>query len=290
MSKTAILEEQETLLRSRDGLSIFVRAWIPEKPERVVVCIQGLGGHGGYYNALADYLVPQGTVVVAPDLRGHGRSEGMRGDIESFHHYLEDVDAAVRWGKATWPDVPLIVLGESMGSSLAIQYCAQQRGTPLAGLALISPVLGSAIQPKVSEAANFLRSLVTNPRRPTMSVTGREELGCRLNEFNDRLRADPLFVRHVSVRFLIRLSGWLRQSRGKAGLVTLPLLVLQGGKDYVAHRPSTRLFLRRVSTKQHHLVTFPEAYHCLLYDPETPEVMAVLNGWLTAISSINVAD
>ena len=120
-----MLEEQiETMLTAHDGMSIFVRAWAPGQPQRILVCIQGLGGHGGYYEELAAQFIPGGTIVVAPDLRGHGQSKGRRGDIDRFDHYLLDIDAAVTWAIACWPNIPIFMLGESMGASLAIQYVA----------------------------------------------------------------------------------------------------------------------------------------------------------------------
>jgi alpha-beta hydrolase superfamily lysophospholipase len=284
--QTAALREIETNLRPPDNLTIFARAWVPPDPQRIVVCIQGLGGHGEYYRALALALGPEGTVVAAPDLRGHGRSEGARGHIDRFDRYLEDVEATLRWVQTCWPDKPIVLLGESMGASIAIQYIASQQraveAVPLAGLALISPVLRPAIQPTIGEAVRFLRLLLTAPSRPGMPVTGREELGCRDNEFNNRLRADPLFVRKVSVRFLNSLTIWLWQTRRKAAQLRLPLLVLQGGRDYVAHPAGTAAFVRRVASADRRVITFPEAYHCLLYDPATPLLVQELTAWLAA--------
>ncbi len=284
--ETAVLAEEEANLRLADGLTIFARAWIPSAPQRVVVCIQGLGGHGAYYRPLAHALAQDGTALAAPDLRGHGRSEGTRGNIDSFKRYLEDVEATLRWVQASWPGKPIILLGESMGASIAIQYIANKQrlpnSVPLAGLALVSPVLRPAIQPTIGEAVRYLRLLLTAPSRPAMPVTGLEELGCRDNDFNDQLRADPLFVRHVSVRFLNNLTIWLRQARRKAAEVKLPLLVLQGERDYVAHPAGTAAFLRQVGASDRRVVTFPEAYHCLLYDPVTPLVVQELTSWLAA--------
>lgn len=285
-TSTKLLTETETMLRLPDGLSIFARAWSPPSPQRVVVCIQGLGGHGGYYRPLAEALAAGGTALAAPDLRGHGRSEGARGTIDRFDRYLEDIDAALRWVHTSWPGKPIFLLGESMGASIAIQYIAsrQRRTTPvpLAGLALISPVLRPTIQPTVGEAARYLRFLLTAPSRPAMPTTGREELGCRDNAFNDQLRADPLFVRKVSVRFLNSLSIWLWQTRRKAAQVNLPLLVLRGERDYIAHPAATVAFVRRVATTDQRVITLPEAYHCLLYDPATPQVVKILTSWLAA--------
>ncbi len=282
---TEILAEIETTLHLPDGITIFARAWSPPVPERIVICIQGLGGHGDYYRPLARALALEGTAVAAPDLRGHGRSEGARGSIDRFDRYLEDVDATLRWVQTLWPDKPIILLGESMGASIAIHYIAslQQRANPvsLAGLALISPVLLPAIRPTIGEAMRFLRLLLTAPSRPAMPVTGREELGCRDAEFNAQLRADPLFVRQVSVRFLNSLTIWLWRARRKAAQLRLPLLVLQGECDYVAKRAGTAAFMRRLATDDQRVITFPEAYHCLLYDPATPLVVKALAAWLS---------
>jgi acylglycerol lipase len=284
--ESAILAEEEASLRLDGGLRIFARAWVPAASRRIVVCVQGLGGHGAYYRSLAHALAQEGTALAAPDLRGHGRSEGVRGNIDRFERYLEDVDATLRWVRESWPGKPIILLGESMGASIAIQYVASRHRRadtiPLAGLALVSPVLRPAIQPTVDEAVRYLRLLLTAPSHPAMPVTGREELGCRDADFNAQLRADPLFVRHVSVRFLNNLTIWLWQARRKAAQVNLPLLVLQGERDYVAHPGGTIDFLRRVGSAERRVVTFPEAYHCLLYDPATPLVVRELASWLAA--------
>ncbi|HEX9130858.1 MAG TPA: alpha/beta hydrolase [Ktedonobacteraceae bacterium] len=280
------IEEIATTLATNDQINIFVRAWIPDYPQRVLVCVQGLGGHGGYYEELACQLALEGTIVVAPDLRGHGCSEGARGDIDGFDRYLADIDTAVTWASTTWPDTPIFVLGESMGASIAIQYvasglyCAHQ--IPLAGLVFVSPVLSSAIRPTFGEVIHFMRSLLLAPKRPSIAVTGREESGCRDPAFNALLRADPLFVRLVSARFLTRLTVWLWQSKRKARQINLPLLVLLGGRDYVARRSGTSAFLRCVSSRVQRIVTFPQAYHCLLRDPDTPAVVRVLGAWLAA--------
>jgi alpha-beta hydrolase superfamily lysophospholipase len=272
-------EENSTTQITNDGTTIHIHTWSNSTPERVLVCIQGLGGHGGYYDVLAEALVPENTIVIAPDLRGHGHSHGKRGDIASFEPYLQDVDSAIMWARQNWPTLPLFLLGESMGSSIAIGYITMHPTRQISGLALVSPVLRATVQPSLTEVARGTRALLT-PTRPLIPVTGREELGCRENAFNDRLRADPLFIRQVSMRFLITITNWLKLMQKRAGQVTLPLLVLQGEHDYVAHPAGTREFLRNVASKDVENKLFHEAYHCLFHDPATSEVFLTLNRWL----------
>ena len=132
----------------------------------------------------------------------------------------------------------------------------------------------------------YIRLLLFAPSRPALAVTGREELGSRDPAFNERLRADPHFVRHVSARFMTRLTFWLWQSKRKAYQINLPLLVLLGGRDYVARRTGISAFLRNVPARGQRIVTFPSAYHSLLHDPDTQAIIKVLASWLTAHSRI----
>jgi len=284
-AQSTFSEEIETLLTSKDGISIFVHAWVPDNPQRVLVCVQGLGGHGGYYRELACQLALKGTIVVAPDLRGHGHSEGVRGEIDRFDRYVMDVDIAVTWASALWPDTPIFVLGESMGASIAIQYVARglyrTHQIPLAGLVFVSPVFSSAMRSTFGEIVHFINSLLIAPTHPSIAITGREELGCCDPAFNRLLRVDPLFVRLVSPRFLTMLAMWLWQSKRKARQINLPLLVLLGGHDTIARRGGTSAFLRKVSSREQRIVTFPQAYRCLLRDPDTPDVVEASNFWLT---------
>jgi len=283
-TRSILLKVIESQIASGDKVKIFVHAWVPRDAQRILLCVQGLGGHGGYYENLAHQLASEGTIVVAPDLRGHGRSEGVRGDIDRFDRYLVDLDATFTWASTIWPDTPVFVLGESMGVSIATQFVASGRyptgQNPLAGLVFVSPVLSSALRPTLGEMIHFIRSLFIAPKRPSIAITGREGLGCRDPVFNELLRDDPLFVRLVSTRFLIQLTFWFRQSDRKAHKVSMPLLVLIGGRDYVARTSGTSAILRHVSASDQRIVTFPEAYHSLFHDPDTPAVVGVLASWL----------
>ena len=55
-------------------MTLVVQRWgDPDAP--AIVCLHGIQAHGGRFRRLAEErLVPAGFRVVAPDLRGHGRS------------------------------------------------------------------------------------------------------------------------------------------------------------------------------------------------------------------------
>ena len=83
------------------------------------------------------WLVQQGISVLALDYRGFGISDGqaMLPDV------LQDVEAAAQWLKHNYPDQELIVLGQSIGAALAVNFVSQaQARYNIQALVLDAPV------------------------------------------------------------------------------------------------------------------------------------------------------
>ena len=62
-------------LTAVDGVSLFVRDWLPDSPEgpsALVIIVHGMGEHGGRYQHVADVLTSQGCAVRASEWPGKG--------------------------------------------------------------------------------------------------------------------------------------------------------------------------------------------------------------------------
>lgn len=60
-----------------------------------------------------------GLTTLMPDLRGHGDSDGDR--ICLAYNETADIKAVTEYVKATYTDIPVIVMGLSMGGGVAIR-------------------------------------------------------------------------------------------------------------------------------------------------------------------------
>ena len=119
---------------SVQGLRLCTCTWGTPAAEHVVLCIHGLLDHGGAWLPVAARLSRRGIMVVAPDLRGHGRSQHAPSYV--WEDFLADVDATLR----SLGHDRVILVGHSMGASLAAAIAAM-RPERVRSLALIEPVV-----------------------------------------------------------------------------------------------------------------------------------------------------
>ena len=246
-----------------------------------LLVVHGLSEHGGRYEGLADAANTAGYAVAAVDLRGHGRSPGRRGHIRSFEaDHLGAVDELVRAAERRAPETPAFLLGHSLGGLIAARW-TQSRvfAGRLYGLVLVAPY----VEPRLSipawkrGAARLLSGLW-----PSFSLTTGidDEIVFREPTARKEYAADPLVQRRISASHWIELERERARLEASATDLDLPTLVLVAGGDRVVSTPATLEFARRLPDAT--VREYPEAFHALHHDPDTPEVYAELIAWTDA--------
>ena len=106
------------------GLSLCVCSWGPES-EPMVLCLHGILDQAAVWEEVAAPLAREGLRVVAPDLRGHGRSQhvGAGGSYNLFD-FVADADALVRQVGCS----QLFLVGHSLGAVVGALLAASRPG------------------------------------------------------------------------------------------------------------------------------------------------------------------
>ena len=104
------------------GGRLRVGCWQHGEPERVAVAVHGITSSHRAWTLVAERLTEQpGTLLLAPDLRGRGRSADLPGPYGMAQH-VEDLAAVLR---ACAPDRPAVLAGHSMGGFVAVLFAAE---------------------------------------------------------------------------------------------------------------------------------------------------------------------
>ncbi|GAB3261631.1 alpha/beta hydrolase [Chitinimonas naiadis] len=109
---------------AEDGAILGRYHWPARNPRRIVVVSHGMAEHAGRYDALASYLNEHDCEVWALDHRGHGQSVqdrriGHFGDQQGFKRVVADLMQLIVHARSQHPDLPLVLIGHSMGSFVA---------------------------------------------------------------------------------------------------------------------------------------------------------------------------
>jgi alpha-beta hydrolase superfamily lysophospholipase len=269
----------QEFLTSDGGLKLFLQRWLPEGEVRTAVAlVHGVNEHGGRYARLAGELNARQIAVLAVDLRGFGRSDGERGLVLKFDHFLDDVEQLLDRTAAEHPGKPLFLLGHSMGGEVAA-WLAIARRPKIDGLILSAPALlvGGRVFPILRHLATFF-SLVT----PRLRF---RRLGTRFMSRDPRVIADfkndPLVYHDkFPVRTGAEILRVVKSIRRRMEAVEVPLLIMHGTRDVVTDPNGSRELHARASSTDKTLILYPGLYHEIFNEPEREQVVNDLIEWI----------
>lgn len=157
----------------------YYRQWHVENSTAWVHIMHGMAEHSARYGHLAKFLNAQGISVTADDHRGHGTTGH---NADSLYH-IADSDS---WNKLIldqWQlinhlvsshTVPLIIMGHSMGSYMALRFCQKyarhlnkRASISLCGLILSGSGYTAPSQSKVARGIAYIERLRLGREKPS---------------------------------------------------------------------------------------------------------------------------
>ena len=278
---TMIPEEEASTFPALDGIQLFERWWRPEQePKAGIVLVHGLAEHSGRYQDTARYLTENGYAVDTFDLRGHGKSNGLRLYVESFEEYLNDLDLFLDRVRARLRGRPLFLLGHSMGGVIVTFYALDQKPR-VRGVVLSAPAvhLSNEVPPPLLQAAALIGRIL--PRLHAVKIN--QNHISRDPAVVQAYDSDPLIYRKgVLMRTGSELVRAGRYVRGRMNAFTLPLLVLQGSDDRITEPEGSRRLFENAASTDSALKMYQGLYHEILNEPEREQVLQDIVDWLDA--------
>lgn len=274
------MQSNEFSLVAADGVQLHGRSWLPPVPRAAVVLVHGICEHSGRYGFLAERLGGQGIATVSADLRGHGRSPGERAWVERFDDYLHDVDALLAKAREQMPDVPLFLMGHSMGGAIALRWTIARRPA-LNGLILSSAALQVgrnvpralvALAPLLSRWAPHVRGTRVDP-----AVISRDAEQVR------RYVEDPLnSMAAPPARTGAEILQVMRSNLAAAATVTLPTYLFHGDADTLTDPAGSLAVHAALGSQDKTLRLWPGSFHETLNDFDREAVAGELLAWINA--------
>lgn len=244
--------------------TIAARSWSDPaaSPRYVAVLVHGYGEHIGRYDHVAAALVEHGAVVYGLDHLGHGESEGERVLVDDFADVVADVDQLVSTARDAWPDVPVVMIGHSMGGMIAARF-AQLHGDVLAALVLSGPAVGDF------ELLGQLLALDEMPDLPLdPAVLSRDPA------VGEAYAADPLVWHGPFKRPTVAaMVATIDAITAGGSLGDLPSLWIHGSDDQLVPIDGTRVGIERLHGPRHRQHEYAGARHEVFNETNRADVL-----------------
>jgi alpha-beta hydrolase superfamily lysophospholipase len=273
------MQQRDFSMKTRDGINLFAKQWRPDgKVKASIVLVHGLGEHIGRYEHVAEALTTAGYALTGSDLRGHGKSDGIRGYSTSNKAVMDDIEQTIKIAQADFPGVPTFLYGHSLGGNLVLYY-SLTRKPEIQGVIATSPGLGVAkpLPPALLILTRMLYRLAPSVKiNNTLDTAGLS----RDPEVERKYLSDPLVHPFISPRLALDMFNNGDYCMEHAAEFPLPLLLMQGTGDRLVSPEKTRRFalaapMDKVTYKQ-----WDGFYHELHNEPEKADILKVMVSWL----------
>ncbi len=264
----------------RDNSRNFFRQNISPNSDFIVICVPGLGGHAGSYNNLREYFLKNEIFSVEIDLRGFGHWQGTRGNIKNIGLHMSDLNQVVDYYRMNFPDKKIILLGESLGTSLSLWYSIlyPEKVDRLVLTSLVTKHSGSDVG--LRSAVNLMIKFIFCPSKPV-------KLGTDQNKYSNdpvfkkwALESDTFRTNRISPKYLVQSKRVINNSHKYLCRFEKPILLLQGGKDILSDKNEIDLILNNCKSGNIRYEFLPECYHNMINDLNREEVFNAIIKWL----------
>ena len=270
---------REHHVQASDGARLPLASWLPD--EAPVGLLLGVHGFGDYRDAFA-IVGPQfaraGLAAFAYDQRGFGETL-TRGHWPGADALRTDLVEVIQVLREAHPDLPLALIGESMGGSVALDAICSGEAEGVDRLILAAPGVRPNDVPlrQVHDLALRLAAVALPWLALELRRGGRPWLA---TEESTRLADDPRILRELKVGTYDGLTELVDRASQPPQVAPPPTLILYGELDGTIASTAIDQLAERLGESAT-VKRYPTRHHLLLHEHDTKPVVDDCLAWLT---------
>ena len=264
-----------------DGTVLPAMRW-PAKtgPHAVVLGLHGYGDYRRAFRLAGPWFASKGIEFIAYDQRGFGETDS-RGTWPGADELVQDFGDAVAAVRTSFPQVPIYVLGESMGGAVALTGLASGEVSDVDRLIVAAPgVRGDMPLKQLHDSVLRLAALSL----PWLAVELRRGGRPWLDPSEAaRLADDPLVLRELSVGTYEGLVDLATMASSAVRGSLPPTLLLYGELDGTIPRRAIDDLARSLTGELDDIRYYPDRHHLLLHEADAEALFEDCLTWLDLV-------
>jgi len=266
-------------LKTAAGGDIQIAGWTAPRAANVLIYLNGLESHHGWFAGPAEKLAGSGVPVYALDRRGSGLNAALAGNLR---FWLSDIEATVGFAKREHPGAAVHLAALCLGAKLAVAFAIRYPGRARS-LVLISPGL------KTKTDLRWFRKIMVGAglfhrRRPALpSPVADVGLFTSNPEAAGFIRSDPLRRTRIPAAEFLEIRRLDRLIFRSEKVLDLPVLALYAEEDLIVDQEKTTRRLSALHSRpdggELAFTVYPRTSHALTLDPGIP-LAEDIAGWI----------
>lgn len=239
-----------------------------------VVLIYGMGASANRFKDLVKNLKKNKISCYILEVQGYGKTKGLRGHVDKFEQYTNDLDKLFKIVKKENKHKPLFLFGESLGGLIALKYCILHPNN-FERLIAITPALFN-IMP-LPALRMFINGFVNPKKIYDMPFT--PQMITRDKKMQKQIDEDPLENTLASARLNVQILFNMIGVGMKAKKITIPTLILTAGKDKLVSTRVAERFYKKLRCKKKYK-NYKNMLHALTVEKDKEIVFKDIITWM----------
>ncbi|MFN0117373.1 MAG: lysophospholipase [Elusimicrobiota bacterium] len=264
----------EKLFKGFQGIGLFSQQWLAASPIKKgnILAIHGLGEHSGRFTLAGEYFSQRGWSFYSYDLRGHGRSQGQRGYVDSWEVFRKDFEIFRK--EIVLDEGPFFLTGHSLGGVIATDLSVHFPKL-IKGLILESPAFEPNIPSSFWVLAKFFNVIFPRFSRklPLKPIN-------KINSTFDEKPKDPLNHSKASARLGVEFKKTVEEIYENASKLLMPVILFHGHNDHLVSEQVSRDFLSTIGSQDKNLYEYENGDHELFEAELAEECFVKIENWL----------
>jgi acylglycerol lipase len=237
--------EKQALFVSRKTRLSCTMLQPTKAPRAVVLTVHGLGEHKGRYQELASIFVEKQIAVFSFDHRGHGQSDGRRGHARSIDQLVEDLEQVLMQCRSNFLDIPIFLLGHSMGGLIVASFIQKDKSKEVAGALISSPWIAMT-KPPPSWQIEVVHALSRVFAAITISNGLNPEWISGVADEVKKYIEDPLIHGKISLALLSSAFAKGKMLLENAPPAKIPIMLCHGADDQITDPNASARYCERL--------------------------------------------
>lgn len=254
------------------------------EPKAAILCVHGLGLHNGTYKDFGERMAKIGYAVYAVDVRGFGSymaAQDRGRQKVNFDDCLEDVHKTLKFIHKVHPNLPVFLLGESMGGGIALRVTSMYPEL-LDGLISSVPAGDRFHQGRTTLKVAF--RLLTSPNKEFDVGTGVINQATEKSGLKEMWSQDKFARLNLSAKELVQFQSFMNENHHSVTQIKkTPVLMVQGCKDKLVKPKGTMQLFNNIVCDDKELLMVDNAEHLIFEEGQfDDQVIQKVDKWVSA--------